>query len=162
MKSNKLESILNVPNTGIVIIDMQNHYLEPFQHSPVLYEMIENQKNFLNLAMNFDIALYVIKMIWIEDKLIEELDEVSMNFKYQKDFFKEKQSAFSNIDFSYEIYNNKIKNLILMGVNASQCVLETAKDALKLGLNVTSSPSLIQDSKGIIPSWYEKNINWVN
>lgn len=152
---------LNVPNTGIMIIDMQNYYLEPFQNPFVLEEMLGFQKEVLDVGASLDLPLYIVKMIWTSDDLIPDLRDLTDKFSWQKEFYKEKLSAFSNRTLMPNIASKGIEHLVLMGVSASRCVLKTAEDAKKFGLNITTSPYLIQDSDGMMPFWYQQNTNWL-
>ncbi|MFA5797320.1 MAG: isochorismatase family protein [Candidatus Woesearchaeota archaeon] len=148
-------------NTALFIIDMQNSWLEDIDSIELKTE-IPNQIKVINYFISHHNPIYVFEyadMGKTTPILRKEIDRYP-NKQY---FLKEGQSAFSTRDSLEKIlYKQNIRNVIVMGINASGCVKETVidllsaqytfkkfneTDSLSLQLNVLLSNDIIADPR---------------
>ena len=131
---------------ALLIIDMQDTYLNGVE-TEKLNKLVSAQLNFLfnPLIKNMDIFLIEYKNEGkTADYIMDSLKKIKSNIK-DYTFQKESPNAFGNQDLYYALEQLKKKNLIVMGVNATGCVLETARNALYYKFKVFTSDDLIED-----------------
>lgn len=134
-------------NYGIVIVDMQKKFLDEI----ITHErerLISNQKSLLEIAAENDIPVLIFEYSnW--GKTLPEIQEEVNNIPRHKYFEKDDNDGFESykkIDKnSPQIWlkNNKVKNLIITGVNTDVCVYATVHGAYKLKFKILTSIDLV-------------------
>jgi nicotinamidase-related amidase len=144
-------------NLGILVIDMQEDFFELIKEKEKLGWA---QNRLLNLAKEKKILIFILKYQGRGGELIPKfkkiLEEENSYFilKNHCDGFKK------NPALTYLLKRMKIKNLILTGIYAGACVLETAKGAKNKGINVFTSDMLMNRRYESDTNWYKKNTNY--
>ena len=76
---------------------------------------------------------------------------------------KELGDGFTSDNFNLELNIKGVKNILLMGCNASLCVWATAQSAVERGYSIATSTDFISDSNSLRRSkynFYDKSLNW--
>ena len=167
-----LEKIIDIGQTAILVIDLQNAYcskkgsMARLGHDTSMNEEIVSRiSNFLDKARKLTTLVIFTKMIedpkYMADnakmKAAMAKDTVAVSspgtfdFEYaeikpnetDKEITKKSYDVFSNPDLEKMLDENGIKNLIITGVNGDVCVDTTIRSAYTKGYNVIVPEDLI-------------------
>ena len=147
---------------AVVIIDMQPEFLKALRFRAVL-RLIAEQVRIIRECARQDVPVFVIEFSdegETDYELARELARVPRVFRFKKT----ENDAFTNAGFEHALDAEGVTRLLLMGVNASYCVLETAYSARKKGYDVRIGWNLIADATCInfLTRWVDKwrSIRW--
>jgi nicotinamidase-related amidase len=129
------------PNTALIIIDSQYTFLHDINRYELETES-DNQVEVIKFAKKNNFPIYVFE-IEGKGKTRKKLREELVNYK---PITKPHSSAFNKTNLDKLLKDQEIKNVILMGLNASICVLQSAQDANQKDYKVLISPDIIQDA----------------
>jgi nicotinamidase-related amidase len=144
-------------NLGIFVIDMQEDFLKQLREKE---RLIWAQNRLLNFAKEKQIPVFILEYQGRGGKLIPEFKKSVAKGesytvpKYHCNGFK------NNPHLIYLLERGEIKNLILTGVFAGACVLETAKGAKKQGITVFTSDMLMNKRYESDTRWYRQHTNY--
>lgn len=154
MDLKKLEEILNIPNTGIVIIDMQEYFLKTGNKEKV-DELIANQIEVIGLSKKLNLPIYDINYIHSEKNMGSTISELKSNLQNYNGY--QPMGKYSDNMFSKDgeqilesIQIDDVKHLFFMGVNASLCVKDSLEGAFNNGFKVSSSSEVILDTHNLV------------
>jgi nicotinamidase-related amidase len=126
---------------AVLIIDMQDFFLAKFQ--PERKErLILNQLKVVDICITRNIPIIVIEF---KDRgetiasLSNSLKSVSTTFVITKEF----NSGFRGTNLDEILRQRQVEEIVLMGINASGCVQDTAISALKRGFKIVTSAEVI-------------------
>jgi nicotinamidase-related amidase len=142
-----------------LLIDMQPDFVEDLLPSKA-EEIIAAQITVLRHCARSGIPVIVLEFIthgrtlpglWAEAERVVGMQRV----------IKERDDGFRGTPLSRMLADQKAKSLLLMGINASFCVFETARTAVQLGYRIVTASDLIADSRrdtwGGQSLWYKAN-----
>lgn len=143
-----------------VLIDMQPDFIEGLNEDEVRV-IIEAQLAVIEACKAYDIPLIVLEF-WCWGTTLPELWDAVRKVPRHFRITKRKDSGFTSNQFTHTLESLRPRKLLLMGVNASYCVLSTAKGALRRGYEVVTAEDLIADgvahaSRGKEREWYRRN-----
>lgn len=170
--SPKLEDVINLGPTAILVIDLQNAYcskkgsMARLGHDiSINEEIVSRVSNFLDKARKFTTLVIFTKMIEDPEYMADNAklkatmakDTVAVSspgtfdFEYaeikpndtDKEITKKSYDVFSNPDLEKILAESGIKNLIITGVNGDVCVDTTIRSAYTKGYNVIVPEDLI-------------------
>lgn len=155
-KSNGEDAPKDSP-VAVLIIDMQKVFLEDIDGKE-RRRLIESQAEILNYCAEHDIPIVVVEYRGC-GKTIRELKRRIKKVPRQEFVTKNVNNGFRNPELEEALKTWGVKKIILMGVNASACVIETAEGAIKKGFQIATSECLIADEGKTDKSlpWYKKN-----
>ena len=152
MKDNVFSTGRNSHQCAALLIDMQPCIYEFFPSS--LYRpLIAAQCETLQIFRHYDVPVVQIEMIG-EGKTIPPLEQMLGKMRHIERVEKSHYSAFSNSSLQDILTHWDARNLIIMGIYASCCVLETAYDASKLNYSGITAENLIGDN---FPFYFQKS-----
>ncbi len=148
-----------IGNLAVLVIDMQEWFLQGIEYEEQ-HKEIPYQVEVLEYCKNNNIPVFVIEykdcgptVKIIKDK-VDSLEKKTYITKPYDD-------GFIKTDLAEQLRKNKIDTVLLMGINASACVLNTAAGAVIAGFKVMTSKDLISDPKSYDSNesigWYETN-----
>lgn len=144
-----------IGNLAVLLIDMQDDFLETIDYDEE-YKEIPYQLEVLEYCKNNDIPVFVLeyKSCGQTVKILKDKVDSLENKTY---ITKHRDDGFIETDLAEQLRKNKIDTVLLMGIYASACVLNTAAGAVIAGFNVMTSKDLIAD-----PEFYNGNesIEW--
>ncbi len=146
-------------NWGIIAVDMQPYFLGKLSKD-TLKELVANQREVLNYALEYDIPVVVFESE-PESKYGTTISEIReyVELVRRHYFFGKEQDGGFMIDPEYGGYEGDpedilngygVETLYIMGVNTESCVFDTSKEAHYLGF----IPSTTRD---VIASEYHEN-----
>lgn len=146
-------------NLAVILIDMQSGFI----NSEEKEQLIPRQVSVIRICRKKNIPLIVAKYYdegGIVPELQEEIKTISSEHRYE--IVKHYDSAFRDTELDLILQKLGIKRLLLMGINACACVLQTARDATSNGYEVITSDLLIAGccsscNAHEVDSWYTKN-----
>lgn len=146
----------------VLVIDMQMEFVKRLRRGESK-RIIPNQISVLNQCRQLNIPIIVIEYLdsgTTINKITSVLDED--NTWYIK---KGHDDAFYNTRLQHLLKQFRARNLLLMGICADCCVLETARSATANGYKIITSNEVIAGmschSKNNSADWYQKNGVWV-
>lgn len=151
--------IERIDHLAVVIIDMQEYFLN---HHPgrIVRKMIANQQNMLGLCARLDIPVIVLEYAK-HGKTVRELKKSLRKVWRKRTIIKRSSDGFQKTALVDHLVKLQIKTLLFMGINASACVLDTAKSALSEGFEIITADDLISDpsdwSMYKSETWYREN-----
>lgn len=148
-------------DTAVIIIDMQNFFLKNFTRS-IREKLIENQLRVVDACLKNKLPFIILEYKCrgkLRGKLIKQLDEKIQNV-YKVVFVKENNSGFTKTKLESILKELRVKNLLLMGVNANGCVQDTAIGALNRGFRVITSCGVIASASRNDLDLSKRNKNW--
>ena len=141
-----------------VLIDMQDYYL--LGHTKSRREqIIESQLKVIDFLLERNYPVAVLEYTGEEKgPTIPVLKERLGNTLYEV-FPKKDNDGFTNPDLLQKLREWEAKHLVVMGVNSSFCVRDTAASAKRNGFSVSTSYDLISDSQYFLhpEKWYKRN-----
>lgn len=143
---------------AVILIDMQTAFV-PKLAKPERESEISNQIEVLSFCRNHNIPVFLIEL-QNSGKTIKRLSHVINGLRKKKLIIKRANNAFYKTQLHSELKKAGIKNILLMGLNASICVRETAKHALMLGYNIITSRDIIADAKDLKERFPDESTDW--
>ncbi|MDB5266581.1 MAG: nicotinamidase [Parcubacteria group bacterium] len=148
-------------NAAVVVMDMQDFFLKNFP-AHIKEKLIAEQGKILRRCIKENIPVVVFeykaggkdrgRTTPILEKLIRKVAEEII--------IKESNSGFTKTHLDKILRSLKIKNLIIIGVNANACVQDTAIGAMKRGYKVSTAESLIASVSNKEGRLSRKNKTW--
>lgn len=139
---------------GILLIDMQDDFLEEIQRDEV-ERMITNQIEVLECAQQNNLPIILLEYR-NHDATNKQLRKILSNSNYKK-IVKSEDDGFLYTSLDSIVKEKGASELVFMGINASACVKRTAKGALNAGYSIVTSPDIIADPK----HWRDnKSLEW--
>jgi nicotinamidase-related amidase len=141
-----------------VVVDMQPVYLCGITDKEKKREIPKLLKT-LDFCHENEIPIFVLEIDGggeTLDVIKEKLNDYGATY-----ITKEGTSGFDGTDFELQLKKAQARSLILMGINASVCVKNTAEDALDLGFGICTSKQIIAEP----PVWHRgyktyESISW--
>lgn len=145
-------------NTAAVVIDMQPGFVD---ERPGVLELTANivkvvehfaKRKLPTVVLEYDPPTF--------GRTLEPIRDSVGKVPQSEYFHKHYDNGFTNEDLEPWLKDHDVKDVLLMGVNATACVQETGKGALACKLEVLTSEDLINDPEDwdSDPSkWYKKN-----
>jgi nicotinamidase-related amidase len=144
---------------AVIVIDMQKCYLKGI-HPDDRREIIENQLKIIEYCRLGDIPVVILEYKG-DGKTIGKIKEAVQGVPRARYLTKSRNNGFSGTGLAEILHDWGIKNVLLMGINASYCVKETAKGALEAGFRIATSGALITNRKKErrvkSASWFARN-----
>ena len=145
-----------------LLIDMQPEFVRLLEEQTRM-RLVTAQAMVIRHCARHDIPLVVIELarrgITI-DELYGDINHVPRLARITKTG----NSGFFGTGLQVTLKKLNVESLLLMGVNASACVMLTATGAISRGYTVITAPDLIADEQSILPyeaavtdTWYRKN-----
>jgi nicotinamidase-related amidase len=131
-------------DTAVIIIDMQEFFLNNFP-KPIVKQLIENQKQIINVCLKkglpFILLEYKTRGIF-RGPTIPAIKNLVKKSVIQT-IIKENNSGFTKTNLDTILKENKIKKVLLVGINANACVQDTAIVALFRGYQVITAEGIM-------------------
>ncbi len=149
-------------NFVVVIIDMQDFFLRRFD-AVVRKEVVANQQDIIDFCNKNGVPVVLVEY---EGKGRGRTLSVLRN-RIKKSLLvdvisKPNNSAFRDTDLEGLMKELKVRSMVLMGINASGCVQDTAIGALRRGYKIVTSRGVIASSSvrdkylNTSKKWYSK------
>jgi isochorismate hydrolase len=147
----------------ILLIDMQEYFLSDFVDS-ARYALVESQLDFLRSVRRVDLPVAVLEYKDCGNTLSELRREVDLTSVHQY-ITKPTNNGFHGTRLDKLLLAWNVNNLILMGINADACVLETARSAVLKDYKIWTANRLIANVSrehdaalnGTFQHWYKAN-----
>ncbi len=142
----QIESVSS-KNLAVLLIDMQDYFLKEVSEEEKKSE-IPYQLEVLNYCKNNNIPVFVLEYLQCGETtriLKEKVDSLPVKEYVTKGY----NDGFLKTDLEAKLRSYGIESMLLMGVNASGCVRDTAEGAIRAGFKIMTSKDLIAD-----PEWY--------
>jgi nicotinamidase-related amidase len=130
-----------LPSMAVVLVDMQTDFVEDADPKK-LRALIEAQKLILEECLVQNIPVFVLELAR-RGETITELAKILQKIPRVTTIIKGYDDGFWNTDLDLKLKELGIEHLVLMGINASHCVLETAQSAIELGYTISTGKALI-------------------
>lgn len=131
---------------AVIIVDMQDFFLEKFPKEKA-QTLIESQSVVLSLCASKNISVVFLEYK-NRGKTIPTLLKLMKTNSSTKIVIKDSNGGFTNTNLDEILREKKVKNIILMGINASGCVQDTAIGAINRGYNIiTAAPVIASNTK---------------
>jgi nicotinamidase-related amidase len=145
-------------NPAVIVIDMQHHFLKAV---PEKEKLITSQSHILYYCWENDIPVAAVEYVY-HGKTEEYLRGIIEKVPRHSFVEKRQVNGFSNPRLDEILGSWKPDKLLLMGVNASFCVLDLAESALERGYGIMTAHQLIADEEYFKKrkkslGWYRKN-----
>ena len=124
-----------------VLIDMQEKFINCLREGGG-HEILIHQVDVICFCAKYDIPLVVLRFNGMGPTLPDLQKEIK-KIPRTRDFVKKNQSGFGNIRLGKQLKKWGANTLLLMGIYEDNCVKQTAKDAIKKGFKIATSPQLI-------------------
>lgn len=149
-----------IGNVAVLLIDMQEWFLQSIDYSEQRRE-IPYQLEVLEYCKNNSIPVFVLeyKDCGSTVKILKnKVDSLEKKVYITKNY----DDGFVQTDLAKQLRRNNIDTVLLMGINASACVLSTASGAIMAGFKVMTSDDIIADPRSYDLNesieWYEQNV----
>ncbi len=129
--SNRHPNLFTRDNSCVLLIDYQERFVSFIHHHEA---MVKNIKLLINGSKIYNLPLFVSEQV--PEKLghtIQELKEITSHGKY---FFKKSMSCCGEIGFIKDLKELGIKKIVICGIEAHVCVLQTTLDLIHNGFQV--------------------------
>ncbi len=132
-----------IGNLAVLLIDMQDYFLEDISSEEKARE-IPYQLDVLDYCKEKSIPVFVLEY---KDSgpTIKVLKDKVDSLEKKTYITKSHDNGFIGTNLAEQLKEYSIDTLLLMGVNATACVVDTAYGALKEGFNIMTSKELIAD-----------------
>ncbi len=144
-----------IGNLAVLLIDMQECFLKNIDYEERMRE-IPYQIEVLDYCKEKSVPVFVLEY---KNKgpttkvLKEKVDSLEKKVYVTKSY----DDGFTCTDLAEQLKVYNINTLLLMGVNATACVVATAYGALNAGFNIMTSKDLIADQSGL---GSEEGVRW--
>lgn len=154
-----------------IVVDMQTDFLKDFQLIK-REEMIIEQLKAIGELQGYGIPMFVLEYK-DHGETEERIRDAICYLGKIEPIIKEKESGFSNKHLEKILDKLNARNIILMGINSSACVIETAKGAKQRKYQVISAETIMGDTykidnelqvivKNIEGSTIKESLDWYN
>ncbi len=160
----RLRSKFNGFNFGrqsaILLIDMQRSFVLQLDVADRV-KIVARQRRVLTQCIKHNTPVVILEFRGYGatlPSLMERVAKVPRTFS----ILKEDNDGFENTELHELLSKLDVTSILLMGINASYCVLETAKSAIRLSYSITTAGDLIADPreyrfKSKEKGWYATN-----
>jgi isochorismate hydrolase len=144
---------------GALLIDMQQNYVKKLKEDDRI-KLIQNQKSVIDTFSTLNLPIAVLEFSGHGETLSELQSSVSRvsRFKY---FTKIYDDSFTNLNLYPYFKAEHVNALLLMGMNASCCVIKTAVHAKRLGYTIATSIDIVANEPNkpdhCSIHWYQRN-----
>jgi nicotinamidase-related amidase len=145
------------PKWAVLLIDMQPEFVDGLTSSSKSI-IIPSQIAMIRKVRTLNLPFVVLEYV-DSGNTIPELTEEIRYIQTPKYITKSDDDGFKNTDLESYIDGHGVTALLIMGINASSCVFETASHALKLGYEIATSRDLIANHPTEPPcphDWYQR------
>ena len=160
INQSNLQTDMTIQNLGVLIIDMQEMFLPCV--SPTDRQIVtESCIGIADYCSDNNVPLILVTCEEVEER--KTIEAILITAKYKDiSITKNTEDAFMNIELEKVLNIRNIRNIFLAGINASYCVKQTAKGALKRGFKILTAENSIADPKGYEThgksrDWYKAN-----
>lgn len=174
-------------NVGLILVDMQEKFLfpkpyyglrdpsgrpVPLEHStPASHEEIQKKRKIrdefyekqnrieylIKSAQEENIPIYVV-LYEGYGEILHDIKNILDQGEYRKFPREGHNSGFQNTNLDSALKENNTKIVVISGLRKEACVLETAKDAHKLGYTIATSYGILLGDGEVNPlAWYAYN-----
>lgn len=134
-------SSVKTPSLGVVLIDMQEVFLEELIAGSAEV-IIPNQQKVIRICKEMDIPVVVLEYAgWGPTK--RELMELVHCNRRSEVLEKNDDNGFSHEGLHVVLKTFGVKSVFFMGINATACVLNTARGALEHGYGIVTAHDVI-------------------
>ncbi|NTW14469.1 MAG: cysteine hydrolase [Candidatus Moranbacteria bacterium] len=143
----------------VILIDMQTGFF-PGIREERKEQLVASQRSILCHCADQDIPVCVLEFNNYGET-IPELADLLAKIPRVKTLLKSHDDGFTNPELKETLDGWEAEKLIIMGINADYCVLETAKSAIRNEFQIVTAPSLIaglpSHSEDDSIDWYSRN-----
>ena len=145
---------------GVLLIDMQDFFVQSIVDED-LNKMVAHQMDVLNYCREYDIPVFVLEFYYCGNTIKILSDNID-TLRRKERITKRGDDGFKDTPLAAQLHTEGVRNVMLMGINASHCVRDTAAGALKNRFSVMTSRQLIADPCYNIEQTlkFEKSIKW--
>lgn len=156
---------LNKKTTAVLLIDMQSKFVADL-HKSVRKQLLQKQTEIIRACVSLDILLIVCELQggWSNygttiPELLNEVSDVRRLYQIKKTH----NDAFVLTDLKAILEQESTASVVLMGLNRSYCVYQTAVSAAAYKYRVLTAEGLIADSSKVdkdaysSEQWYQNN-----
>jgi len=129
---------------AVLLIDMQEDFLENIDEEEQ-EEEIDNQLNVLDYAQRHSIPIFVLEYANYGNTIDLLQEKVEDGYKL---ITKPHDDGFLATNLEEELRAQGTKYILLMGINASACVFNTAQGGIIRGFKILTSKEIIAEPKG--------------
>jgi nicotinamidase-related amidase len=144
---------------AVILIDMQDNFVYGLRKGE-LERITPNQLLILKKCNLMNIPIFVLEFANKGETIEVLLTEIKKSKNYTF-ITKYSDSGFSSTQLHEKLKALNIKRIFLMGINATYCVMDTARDAIKEGYEIITSNDVISGAGHHDPnngvSWYREN-----
>ena len=146
---------LEMDNLAVLVVDMQDYFLRGSflermgEHTSEIEEELPYQLEILKAAKSKQLPIFVVE--YADDwntrygATTEKIQRELQSYQGVQTLKKSTDDAFESTDLVQRLDEKRVQRLIIMGVNASSCVLETAVSAEDYGFEILTSRQVISD-----------------
>ncbi|MBT6690709.1 cysteine hydrolase [Candidatus Parcubacteria bacterium] len=151
---------------AVLIIDMQRDFVSHLRKGEA-ERIIPNQLCILEQCLRLEIPIIVIECkTYKYGKTVSEITVTINDAPYVYFIEKRGDDAFINTQLHKLLQELGVKTLVMLGINADYCVMDTARSALKLEYKILTSNDVISGqshhSRTNSSHWYQNNGMWVD
>lgn len=145
-------------NIALIIVDMQDFFLKNFYKDKVK-KLVGNQSKVISFCVKENIPIFLLEYA-TRGKTIKALRDIA---KDSSTIIKENNSGFRDTKLDEILKMFGTKSIILMGINGSGCVQDTAIGAIKRNYKIMTSEDIIASNTkrdcnlSTSKKWYSKN-----
>ena len=152
IQETRIENIQEIKTKkAILIVDMQEDYVKDLKRKELEKEII-NQQKIIEIAIKKNIPIITLKMAG-KGETIPIIKKNIPQDGINEEIEKHDANGFNQRKLRQKIEQLGTKEIIIMGTNASSCVLWTSVGAIENGLKITTSKDIILDSE----NWHNEN-----
>ena len=132
--------------TAVLVIDMQDFFLDKFRPEK-RRALIEQQSKVIDFCSKHQIAIILLEY---KDRgqttaSLRHILKKGTNVNVEI-ITKDSNGGFTNTDLDEVLKHKNVKNIVLMGINGSGCIQDTAIGALNRGYKILTSGEVIASS----------------
>lgn len=155
---NKPDDSATRTGLGVLLIDMQDFFVQHIADKDA-YEMIRRQVDVLDYCRRHDVPVFFLEFLGFK-KTIEILSNKAAKLRKYKSVIKRSDDGFEKTDLAAQLHAEGVRKVMLMGINASYCVKNTAAGAINNGFSIMTSRQLIADEGSCPTKEFEISIGW--
>jgi isochorismate hydrolase len=156
---------IDLSRLGMAIIDMQDFFLKhlnDFHRERIIYLASE----MIKISKKHSYPIFAVKMVDVNingyhvdyGELNEDIAK-NLEGSQARYYEKEKNSAFSDENFKYDISQMQLQYMCYVGVHSSLCVRDTAIDGVKIGIKPITAKGLIATHNSLKTTHFEA-VKW--
>lgn len=136
-------------NFGVIIVDMQDHFLKERGRSTDIPEplqrMIDRQVEVLRVAREEEHPVFVLRYA-LAGEVTVQIREVLEGYAKVHPVTKKYNDGFYKTDLGRKVQQECVRKAVVMGVNAPYCVWDTGVSGSMQGIEILSSGQLMADA----------------